>query len=81
MAWKAYIANVEENQGPADVLGVNVEFRDETTGRSVTRWYKVASFGATADDLKEVVRQELQKLESFDEAAGRLRLMVGQEIV
>lgn len=80
MAWKAYIENVEANQGPTDSLGVNVKFVDAETNRSLVRWYKLASYGATLEDLRAVVRDAIEKLEAFDVSARQLELMAGQEI-
>lgn len=80
MAWKAYIENVEANQGPADSLGVNVKFVDAETNRSVVRWYKLASYGATVADLKAIVTDAIEKMEAFDASAKELELMAGQEI-
>ena len=80
MAWKAYVENVESNQGPADSLGVNVRYEDAETGRKIVRWYKVSSYGATLDDLKLIVRADIEKMEAFDVAASELKLMAGQEL-
>ncbi len=79
--WKAYIDTVEQNQGPVDAIGVNVRFEHADTGRKIVRSYKVASYGATVDNLKGIVKDALEKLEAFDSSAEELKLMAGQEIV
>lgn len=81
MSWKPYLESVDENQGPADQIGVNVRFEDSTTGKSFTRGYKLTSGSASAlQDVKVLVVEEVRKLNGFDDVRGRLKTLIGKEI-
>lgn len=80
MAWKAFLAGINENQGPADEVGINVRF-EETGGKTFTRGYKVTSGSASSlADLKGIVTGELAKLNGFDSVTATLKTLVGKEI-
>jgi len=80
MAWKAILDSINENQGPADEVGINVRF-EETGGKTFVRWYKVTSGSASSlADLKGIVLGELQKLNGFDNVVDTLKTLIGKEI-
>lgn len=81
MSWKPYLESVDENQGPADQIGVTVRFEDTITGKSFTRGYKLTSGSASAlQDVKDLVIEEVRKLNGFDDVRVRLQNFIGKEI-
>ena len=79
--WKAYLENINENQGPDDVVGVNVKFEDVDAGKSITKGYQLhAGNFKTVQDVKDLVTQELEKLNKFDAVVDLIKSFVGKEI-
>jgi hypothetical protein len=81
MAWRTYVAAVDENPVPNDSIFITVEFRDvaSTPPRSFQQTYKYAS-GMSITDVQNDVRAKRDALRAFDSVRTTVKGMIGQEV-
>ena len=79
--WKAYLDSINQNQGPDDVVGVNIRFENVENGKSITKGYQLhAGNFKTVQDVKDLVLTELDKLNKFDGVVTLIYGFIGKEI-
>lgn len=80
MAWTATITAVLENPVPNDTRNVTVRYSDGT--RVINRTYNIhANSFPTVDTTVSFIKDQVDKLNAFDQAVVNLEELVGTEIV
>lgn len=81
MAWKAYLDSIQDNPVPNDTVSINVKFEDATIGKSFIKGYTLhAANVQSLQSAKDMVLEELAKLNQFVNVVDVLKPLIGKEI-
>lgn len=79
MAWKAKLKSIQDNSTPNDSVYITLEFSNGI--KNFGKDYKIVPGNWIGEQsLKDLVNQELSKLESFDIVIDTIKSHIGKEI-
>lgn len=80
MAWKAQLKSITENTTPNDTVITNITFIEDG-GKSFSTSYKFTASSLTSvDAFEQKIKEEITKLDKFDEIKALLASSIGKDI-